>query len=86
MDFIGDRCKRQLHAKYIRHFKVIVRHALLRQFSVETVELFQAGCERGHHMSARAIFLLSVNVVAQSFVKHCLKLAPLVFGDLAQCG
>jgi hypothetical protein len=37
-------------------------------------------------MSARAIFWLPVNVVAQSFIKHCLKLAPLVFGDLAQCG
>ena len=34
-------------------------------------------------MSARAFFLLPVNVVAQSFIKHSLELATLVFGDLA---
>lgn len=72
-----------VHAENIGHRQVVARHGLLRKFAVEAVELIEARRKGGHHVAAGTLILLPVDIVAQSFIEHSLKLAPLAFGDLS---
>ena len=57
-----------MHPEHIGHGQVIVPHSLLGQFTVEAIELIQAGRERSHHVAKGPLPLLPVDEVTHDLI------------------